>query len=74
MNKRIIAPVALAVAGMFVLSACAGAAEEPAPAPEETTEETTETGSANNEALDMGQEVQQQPTYIKEEFGDFDFF
>ena len=42
MNKRIIAPVALAVAGMFVLSACAGAAEEPAPAPEETTEQTTE--------------------------------
>lgn len=41
MNKRIIAPVALAVAGMFVLSACAGA-EEPAPAPAETTEETTE--------------------------------
>jgi phosphate transport system substrate-binding protein len=40
-NKRIIAPVALAVAGMFVLSACAGA-EEPAPAPAETTEETTE--------------------------------
>src|SRR6056297_3677012 len=36
-----------------------------------TTEETTETGSANNEALDMGQEVQQQPTYIKEEFGDW---
>ena len=30
MNKRIFAPVALAVAGMFVLSACAGAADEPA--------------------------------------------
>ena len=42
MNKRIIAPVALVAAGMFVLSACAGAAEEPAPAPEETTEEATE--------------------------------
>ena len=42
MNKRIIAPVALVAAGMFVLSACAGGAEEPAPAPEETMEETTE--------------------------------
>jgi len=36
-----------------------------------TTEETTETGSANNEALDMGQEAQEEPTYIKEEFGDW---
>jgi invasion protein IalB len=36
-----------------------------------TAEETTETESANGEALDMGQEVQQEPTYIKEEFGDW---
>ena len=37
MKKNIIAPVALAAAGLLLLSACAGAAEEaPAPAPAET--------------------------------------
>ena len=44
MRKNILAPVALAAAGLFLLSACASGADEatePAPAPE-TTEETTE--------------------------------
>ena len=44
MKKNIIAPLALAAAGVLLLSACAGAAEEAAPAADETTstEETTE--------------------------------
>lgn len=40
-------------------------------ATETETEETTETQSADSEALDMGQEAQQEATYIKEEFGDW---
>lgn len=47
MRKNIVAPVALAAAGLLLLSACASAEEapEPAPAPE-TTEETTEEAAA----------------------------
>lgn len=48
MRKNILAPVALAAAGLLLLSACASAEEEapePAPAPE-TTEETTDEAAA----------------------------
>lgn len=43
MRNNILAPVALAAAGLLLLSACAAAEEAPEPAPaEETTEEATE--------------------------------
>lgn len=45
MKKNIIAPVALAAAGLLLLSACATGAEEAAPVAEETTTETTEAAS-----------------------------
>jgi phosphate transport system substrate-binding protein len=44
-KKNIIAPVALAAAGLLLLSACAGGAEEAAPAPAESTT-STETEAA----------------------------
>ena len=47
MKKRIIAPVALAAAGLLLLSACAGEAET-APAPAETTE-----GTATEETAEL---------------------
>ena len=46
MKKNIIAPVALAAAGLLLLSACATEAEEAAPVAEETgATETTEAAS-----------------------------
>jgi phosphate transport system substrate-binding protein len=47
-KKRIIAPVALAAAGLLLLSACASEAEPEAPAPAETTE-----GTATEETAEL---------------------
>jgi phosphate transport system substrate-binding protein len=51
-KKNFIASAALAAAGLLVLSACAGAAEEAAPAPDTTTEETEATVVALEGTLD----------------------
>lgn len=53
MKKNIIAPVALAAAGLLLLSACAGAAEEaPAPAPAPAPAETAEAELSGDIVLD----------------------
>lgn len=51
MKKNIIAPVALAAAGLLLLSACAGAAEETAPVADEATTTTEATSELSGTVL-----------------------
>lgn len=57
MKKNIIAPVALAAAGLLLLSACAGGAEEAATEPAETTTSTDTDTETDTQAAELSGEV-----------------
>lgn len=57
MKKNIIAPVALAAAGLLLLSACAGGAEEAATEPAETTTSTDTDTETDTQAAALSGEV-----------------